>query len=80
MFMRPKGSSLTDQHKLFILSKMKAAGSLQYVSNVLAQLHEQALGYLDEVEVELGPNAPLRAIITGVRCEGPSHVQNGLKM
>ena len=59
---------------------MKAAGSLQYVSNVLAQLHEQALGYLDEVEVELGPNAPLRAIITGARCEGPSHVQNGLKM
>lgn len=67
MFTRRNGLPLTDQHKSFILSKMKSAGSLQYVADILTNLNDELLSHLDVVEVELGKNSLLRAMIIAVR-------------
>ena len=49
--------------KSWVLSQMKAAGSLDYVSDVLEHLHENIMRALEDVVTELGRNEQLEGLI-----------------
>jgi hypothetical protein len=49
--------------KSWVLSQMKAAGSLDYVSGVLEHLHESITRALEDVMTELGRNEQLEGLI-----------------
>jgi hypothetical protein len=49
--------------KIWVLSQMKAAGSLDYVSGTLEHLHENITRALEDVMAELGRNKQLEDLI-----------------
>lgn len=53
--------------KLWILSEMRSAGTFEFVSHLLNQLHDKLLDMLDGCERELGLNKKLRVLILSLR-------------
>lgn len=62
LLFRRKGE-LSPEMKSWVLSQMKAAGSLDYVSGILEYLHENTTRALGDVMTELGPNKPFEGLI-----------------
>ncbi|OXV08239.1 hypothetical protein Egran_03997 [Elaphomyces granulatus] len=62
LLFRHKGE-LSPEMKSWVLSQMKAAGSLDYVSDVLEHLHENITRALEDVVTELGRNEQLEGLI-----------------
>jgi hypothetical protein len=46
---------------------MKAAGSLDYVADILINIHDEMLKTLDDIEAELGSNKKLRFMVISLR-------------
>lgn len=42
--------------KKWILSEMRTAGTFDYTTNLLTELHDKMMAVLDECEHKLGPN------------------------
>ncbi|PGH06282.1 hypothetical protein GX51_02479 [Blastomyces parvus] len=63
MFHREPGIELTDEMKSYILSEMKAAGSLDFTKRVALQLYDAMLETLTELEATMGENKLLRYIL-----------------
>jgi hypothetical protein len=49
--------------KMWVLSEMKAVGSLDYVSGILEHLHENITTALEDVMADLGRNKQLEDLI-----------------
>ncbi|EQL30063.1 geranylgeranyl pyrophosphate synthase [Blastomyces dermatitidis ER-3] len=63
MFHREPGIELSDELKSYILSEMKAAGSLDFTKHVALQLYDAMLETLTELEATMGENKLLRYIL-----------------
>ncbi|KAN0083031.1 Isoprenoid synthase domain containing protein [Elaphomyces granulatus] len=62
LLFRHKGE-LSPEMKMWVLSEMKAVGSLDYVSGILEHLHENITTALEDVMADLGRNKQLEDLI-----------------
>jgi geranylgeranyl diphosphate synthase, type III len=71
LFSQRKHSSQRDElsreAKSWILSEMRAAGSLEYVAGVLQTMHDSMMTTLEEVEAELGPNRRMKILVLDLK-------------
>jgi geranylgeranyl pyrophosphate synthase len=54
---------MSDTVKAWILSQMKASGSLEYAEKIVSELFDRIWEILGEVEEKLGKNSKLRLLI-----------------
>ncbi|EAS35698.3 geranylgeranyl pyrophosphate synthetase [Coccidioides immitis RS] len=63
----PLKSTISIETKQWILSEIKKVGSLEYVHDILDDMHDAMSRMLDDLESELGKNVKLNALLAGLK-------------
>lgn len=67
LFHQPEKNRLSMEMKTWVVSEMKATGSLDYVANVLIRINDEILKLVDEIEAVQGKNSTLKSYILALR-------------